>query len=221
MPTDPVSAPVPVDDVPEPVPVGAPDGRDPRPTPEARGVAAADRAPRSLASVVIAVLVALMVAVLATRDPEHRARDPEPADRRARARPSAATTLDGEEVSIDDYRGRWVVLNFFASWCVPCLEEHPELLPSTPPTAPRATPCSSGVTFDDKADDARAFFEEHGGDWPVIDDPENSIGVAYGVAQVPETFVIPPNGTVVQRFAGAVTQAELDELIASYEESAS
>ena len=72
-----------------------------------------------------------------------------------------------------------------------------------------------GVTFDDKADDARAFFEEHGGDWPVIDDPENSIGVAYGVAQVPETFVIAPNGTVVQRFAGAVTRAELDELIAS------
>ena len=76
-----------------------------------------------------------------------------------------------------------------------------------PPTGPRATPCSSSATFDDDADDAREFFEEHGGTWPVIDDPENSIGVAYGVAQVPETFVIAPNGTVVQRFAGPVTRA--------------
>ena len=48
----------------------------------------------------------------------------------------------------------------------------------------------------------------------MIDDPENSIGVAYGVAQVPETFVIAPNGTVVQRFAGPVTRAALEELIA-------
>ena len=76
------------------------------------------------------------------------------------------------------------------------------------------------ATFDDKADDAREFFEEHGGTWPVIDDPENSIGVAYGVAQVPETFVISPNGTVVQRYAGPVTRAALEELIASYEDAA-
>ena len=55
----------------------------------------------------------------------------------------------------------------------------------------------------------------------MIDDPENSLGVAYGVAQVPETFVIAPNGTVVQRFAGPVTRQALDELIAAYEDGAS
>ena len=42
--------------------------------------------------------------------------------------------------------------------------------------------------------------------------------MAYGVAKVPETFVVHPNGTVVQRFVGAVTRADLDELIAAYEE---
>ena len=76
------------------------------------------------------------------------------------------------------------------------------------------------AAFDDKTDDARAFFEEHGGTWPVIDDPENRIGVAFGVAQVPETFVIAPDGTVVQRYAGGVTRAALDELITSYEAAA-
>ncbi len=74
-----------------------------------------------------------------------------------------------------------------------------------------------GVTFDDTPNDARAFFAERGGSWPVIDDPENSIGVAYGVAQVPETFVIAPDGTVVERFAGEVTARELDEVIAHFE----
>ena len=76
------------------------------------------------------------------------------------------------------------------------------------------------TTFDDKTEDAQAFFEEHGGTWPVIDDPENALGVAYGVAQVPETFVISPNGTVVKRFAGPVTRGALEELIASFEEAA-
>jgi cytochrome c biogenesis protein CcmG/thiol:disulfide interchange protein DsbE len=75
------------------------------------------------------------------------------------------------------------------------------------------------TTFDDTAAKARAFFEEHGGSWPVIDDPENSLGVAYGVAQVPESFVIAPNGVVVQRFGGKVTRAALDEVIAAYEDA--
>ena len=112
-----------------------------------------------------------------------------------------------------------MVLNFFASWCVPCLEEHPELLAFDAAHRAEGDAVLVSTTFDDRADDARAFFDEHGGTWPVIDDPENSIGVAYGVAQVPETFVISPNGTVVQRFAGPVSRGALEELIASYEEA--
>ena len=77
-----------------------------------------------------------------------------------------------------------------------------------------------GVTYDNEAKDARAFFAKRGGSWPVIDDPETRIGVAYGVAQVPETFVIAPNGTVVHRFPGGVTRADLDEVIAVYEAEA-
>jgi cytochrome c biogenesis protein CcmG/thiol:disulfide interchange protein DsbE len=123
-------------------------------------------------------------------------------------------------VSIDDYRGRWVMVNFFASWCIPCREEHPELDAFDVAHRAEGDAVLMSVTFDNDADDARAFFEREGGDWPVIDDPENSIGVAYGVAQVPETFVVAPNGIVVQRFAGAVTKAELDEVIARYEEPA-
>lgn len=172
-----------------------------------------------VASAVIAVLVTLLVAVLATRDPSGERATQSPLIGEL-APATAGITLDGEQVSIDDQRGRWVIVNFFASWCTPCRTEHPELLAFDAAHRAEGDAVLIGVTFDDRADDARDFFAERGGGWPVINDPENSIGVAYGVAQVPETFVIAPNGTVVQRFAGAVTRAELDELIALYEEPA-
>jgi cytochrome c biogenesis protein CcmG/thiol:disulfide interchange protein DsbE len=168
---------------------------------------------------VIAVLVGLMVVVVATRDPSTERATQSPLIGRV-APATAGTTLDGEEVSIDDHRGRWVVVNFFASWCTPCQEEHPEVVAFDAAHRAAGDAVLIGVTFDDKTEDARRFFDEWGGDWPVIDDPENSIGVAYGVAQVPESFVISPNGIVVERFAGKITRAKLDEVIAAFEEAA-
>ena len=166
----------------------------------------------------IAVLVALMVAVLATSDSSNEQATQSPLIGQTRRRRPATRSL-GEASTSRDQRGRWVVLNFFASWCVPCLEEHPELAAFDAAHRAEGDAVLVSTTFDDNAADAREFFEEHGGSWPVIDDPENSIGVAYGVAQVPETFVISPNGTVVQRYAGPVTRAELEMLIASYEDA--
>ena len=170
-------------------------------------------------SIVLAVLVALLVAVLATRDTSTERTTQSPLLRKI-APPTEGDTIDGGHFSVADQRGRWVVLNFFASWCTPCLEEHPQLQAFDAAHRAKGDAVLVSTTFDDSAAKARKFFERHGGSWPVIDDPENSIGVAYGVAQVPETFVISPNGTVVQRFAGPVTRAALDELIASYEQGA-
>jgi len=172
-----------------------------------------------VAAAVVAVRVTLIVVVLATRDPATERASQSPLIGRL-APAVAGTTLDGEQVSIDDFRGRWVMVNFFASWCIPCEQEHPELAAFDAAHRAEGDAVLMAVTFDNKASDARKFFAQRGGDWPVIDDPENRIGVAYGVAQVPETFVVAPDGTVVQRFAGAVTRADLDGVIARYEEPA-
>lgn len=164
----------------------------------------------------LAVLLAAFVALLATRPSSgERARESELFGEIAPA--VSGTTIDGTAtISIDDYRGRWVVLNFFASWCTPCLLEHPQLEAFDAAHRDTGDAVLIGVTFNDSTDDAVAFFEREGGRWPVIDDRENAFGVAYGVAKLPETFVIAPDGVVVHRFAGQVTRAALDEVIAFY-----
>ncbi len=173
------------------------------------------RAP-AVVALVLAVVLALLVAVLATRDPATERAGESPLFGHL-APATEGRTLDGGTVSIDDLRGRWVVVNFFASWCVPCIQEHPELEAFEETHRAAGDAAVVGVTFDDEEADARAFFAKRGGSWPVIVDPDNSIGVAYGVAKVPESFVVAPNGTVVHRFAGGVEQEDLEEVIEFYE----
>jgi cytochrome c biogenesis protein CcmG, thiol:disulfide interchange protein DsbE len=172
-----------------------------------------------VAAGVLALVVALFVIVLASSDPATERAEESPLFGRL-APATAGRTIDGGTFDIDDYRGRWVMVNFFASWCVPCIEEHPELQAFDESHRATGDAVLVSVTFDNEADAAREFFERQGGSWPVIDDPENRIGVAYGVAQVPETFVIAPSGVVVHRFAGGVTRAELDGLIEAFERGA-
>jgi cytochrome c biogenesis protein CcmG/thiol:disulfide interchange protein DsbE len=169
-----------------------------------------------MAASVLAVVVVALVAVLATRAPSSERKEQSPLLGRIAPAVKGAT-LAGGTVDIDDYRGRWVMVNFFASWCTPCRVEHPELTAFDEEHKAAGDAVLVGVTYDNKEADAKAFFAERGGTWPVINDPENSIGVAYGVAQVPETFVVSPDGVVVQHFPGGVTQADLDNVIKAFE----
>jgi len=125
------------------------------------------------------------------------------------------TTVDGEPFDLARRKGSWVVLNFFQSDCVPCKAEHPELV----------TFVQQQRTFDDGAefytiaqdidsdDDIRAFFAERGGSWPALRDEDGSVYVSFGVSQVPETFVIDPDGVVRVRWAGPVDAITLSQLV--------
>lgn len=177
--------------------------------------------PRSaLVSVlVVAVVVALLVAVLATRDPNVERVTQSPLIGKV-APPVSGHTLDGADFDLSSQRGRWVVVNFFATWCVPCLAEHPELASFDERHAPAGDASVVSVLFDDKPDEARRVFRARGGSWPVVIDPRGAIGVAFGVARVPESFLVAPDGTVVQRLVGGVTAAQLDRILAQYEAAA-
>lgn len=170
-------------------------------------------------SAVVAVVVALLVGVLATGDPSIDRQTRSPLIGRL-APPIEGRTLDGEQFSLAGQRGRWVLVNFFATWCNPCLEEHPELAAFAAAHAGAGDATVVSVLFDDKPDKARKVFAQRGGDWPVVIDGEGAVGVAYGVARVPESFLVAPDGTVVQRLVGGVTQRQLDDLLRQYEAAA-
>lgn len=125
--------------------------------------------------------------------------------------------FDGSTFDIDSARGSWVLVNFFASWCVPCENEHPELIEWDRRHSDDALIVS--IPFGDTEEDARAFFDEIGGDWPVILDPKAAYAVAFGVLQPPESYLVAPSGVVVAKWLGEITADEIDRVIAQLLES--
>ena len=170
-----------------------------------------------IVSLVVAAVAVAFVVVLATREPatERRARSPLV----GKVAPAlVGETLDGGAFDIDDHRGQWVVVNFFATWCPPCVEEHPELVSfdESHRTVGDATVVS--VVYNDRVDAVGEFFADKGGEWPVIAD-RGLAAVDYGVVKVPETYLVTPGGVVAQKYTGGVTRDMIDRDIAAIDEA--
>lgn len=121
------------------------------------------------------------------------------------APPLEGPELDGGRVALEDYRGRVVLVNVWASWCYPCRQEYPVLEEAATALEPRGLSVL-GINTQDKVKNARDFLEELGGKaYPSILDPNGYIAVAWATSGVPETFVIDPEGLVRERLVGVVT----------------
>ncbi|MEY2398746.1 MAG: hypothetical protein QOJ00_1920 [Actinomycetota bacterium] len=106
--------------------------------------------------------------------------------------------LSGKKVALKDFRGNLVVLNFWASWCVPCRKEFPLLAQAD--ALDRVVVL--GVVFNDSPAKARAFMAAHAGTWPGLKD-DGRIAKAYRVGPgIPATIVISPGGLVLVRHIG-------------------
>jgi cytochrome c biogenesis protein CcmG/thiol:disulfide interchange protein DsbE len=105
--------------------------------------------------------------------------------------------LDGTGAkTLADYRGHYLVVNFFASWCDPCRAEAP-LLNGIARNVARRGGTVLGVAWDDAVGDSRAFVREQHVSYPVVRDVDGSFGRAYGITGMPETFVVDPQGRIV------------------------
>lgn len=183
--------------------------------PEATGAPAPRRRTALWVAVSLGGLLALLVAVLATRQPaEARLADSPLLGKPAPA--FAGTPVvggDGRAIDSTQLEGRWVVLNFFASWCVPCKQEHPEIVKFVERHRAAGDAQVISVLWDDSPARARAFFAANGGDWPVLADPGVHIGLDYGVRGPPESYVISPSGVVVAKYVGPLTADSLERVL--------
>jgi cytochrome c biogenesis protein CcmG/thiol:disulfide interchange protein DsbE len=120
------------------------------------------------------------------------------------ARPALA---DGR-VSLAELRGTPVVLNFWASWCIPCKEEAPYLAAAA--RAYRDDVAFLGLDIQDFTQDARRFLERLDVPYPSVRDSGNDSYSAYGLTGVPETYYIDGQGRIVAHATGAVSREELE-----------
>lgn len=162
----------------------------------------------------VGVLVVALIVLLATSK-----KPSDSADSPLLGHPAPAlvgTTLDGKQFSLSAHQGQAVLVNFFASWCDPCKQEAPELRKWSLAHQKAGDAVLVNVLSGDSVADARAFFEARGGySWPVITSNTATIGLDWGVAKVPETYLVAPDGVVVWKTIAPVTAAELDKLLAS------
>ena len=119
--------------------------------------------------------------------------------------------VDGREYDIDDLRGEWVLVNFFGTWCPPCVAEHPELVELEQWGEGNDRLSLVSVAFNDNPADVQRFFDDFGGEWPVLDDA--NLSVAFEISNVPESFLIAPSGLVVQHFIGGIVAGDVQESI--------
>ncbi len=120
-------------------------------------------------------------------------------------------TLAGDTYDVDAARGKWVVVNFFATWCPPCVVEHPDLVALEAWGAENGQLEVVSIVFNDTAQNVAEFFDERGGSWPVLADPASSI--AFQIRAVPESFLVDPTGVVRVHYTGGILAADVIDVI--------
>ena len=114
----------------------------------------------------------------------------------------------GEPVTLASLRGRPVVLNFWATWCVPCFQEHPLLVSAARSLGDRVR--FVGVIYEDSEQQVRGFLARQGSAYPSLVDPGSRTAIAFGVFGVPETYFLDAEGKIAAKHIGPLDAQSLE-----------
>ena len=121
-------------------------------------------------------------------------------------------TVDGgESIRLSALEGRPVVINFWATWCVPCYAEHKVLIDGA---QSRPDVAFLGIVYQDEAQRVRGFLQQNGSAYPSLMDAGGAAAISYGVYGVPETFFIDASGTIVAKHEGPLDPVSMRERLA-------
>ncbi|MGH9062395.1 MAG: TlpA family protein disulfide reductase [Acidimicrobiales bacterium] len=168
-----------------------------------------------LAAAAAGVVVAGLIAVFAISPGANdvAARTPligEPAP----ALSGAAPLGGGPPVKLAALRGKFVLLDFFASWCPPCQAEQPQLDAFASQHEATGDAEVVGIVYDDNTSSALRFVRRDRVPYPTVADPGGQIALHYGVRDQPTSFLISPDGTILTKIDSQVTARSLDQLVA-------
>lgn len=134
-----------------------------------------------------------------------------PATQWIEAHDFAGKMMDAKSVNLQDYRGRFVLLNFWATWCSPCLKEMPDLENAYNEMGQEKLVVLA-VGMGESVEKIKAFFNKYGFTFPLLADNRMKITKLYGVRNIPVTYLIDPDGVVLGRALGVRDWANPDLL---------
>jgi cytochrome c biogenesis protein CcmG, thiol:disulfide interchange protein DsbE len=134
-------------------------------------------------------------------------RDPQQIQSPLVGRPAPAFALkevgSGRTIDLAALRGKPAMINFWATWCMPCYQEHPVLVDNARLFGSQVQ--FVGVVFNDDEASISKFLHERGSAYPTLLDAQGKTAIAYGVGGVPESFFLNRNGVIVAKFSGPMT----------------
>jgi len=126
--------------------------------------------------------------------------------------------VDGDKVSLSDFRGKWVIVNYWATWCPPCLDEIPDLVQLYEDN--RDTLVVLGVDFEEvNTEYLREFVESHFMSYPVVRSEPVAVTPLGPVLGLPTTYIISPEGERIARQEGPVTREAIESYLARKREA--
>jgi len=115
----------------------------------------------------------------------------------------------GQTIDLAQFKGKPVIINFWATWCGPCWEEHPVLVANARTLQPNVQ--FLGVVFQDTEEKILGFLQQRGSSYPTVVDQAGKTAIAYGIGGVPETYFVDANGIIRAKYSGPMSSDILQE----------